>query len=363
LAAVIGNYDATSFRRSWTFGDDGPVENTWRTSSAWPFAAMRLLALTKPAKFFSLFSDRDRYVYNQPLEQFLWDGRYRLNASELTPLYGNGTSKASYLDWIIDYNCQLGINSTDNLTVTLKNIDVRLCWRVAGFTDKNYLKIYTERSTPGSTNAGLILPDESYSLLLYKDQPFEQVTYSSVIVQKVDTGWAVLGYSTQRPFFEILVSRTAGRNTVISAVETQVRVATEHTDNVVQVPYGYVFTNLASVCDFLVSYGALLEKQGFLFESRENGYILDWFQMCQEFIYWSQQGWAVGSIINLNPAATRISIERPQAIVDSILTYSPDDIILNQNRQALPLGDLVIDRIDNLFRVSTLSRFTRAVRL
>ena len=358
LNAVIGNYDATSFRRSWTFGDDGPVENTWRTSSAWPFAAMRLLALTKPAKFFSLFSDRDRYVYNQPLEQFLWDGRYRLNASELTPLYGNGTSKASYLDWIIDYNCQLGINSTDNLTVTLKNIDVRLCWRVAGFTDKNYLKIYTERSTPGSTNAGLILPDESYSLLLYKDQPFEQVTYSSVIVQKVDTGWAVLGYSTQRPFFEILVSRTAGRNTVISAAETQVRVATEHTDNVVQVPYGYVFTNLASVCDFLVSYGALLEKQGFLFESRENGYILDWFQMCQEFIYWSQQGWAVGSIINLNPAATRISIERPQAIVDSILTYSPDDIILNQNRQALPLGDLVIDRIDNLFRVSTLTNNT-----
>jgi hypothetical protein len=358
LQSVIGNYDITSFRRSWTFGDDGPVENAWRTSSAWPFAVMRLLALTKPAKFFSLFSDRDRYVYNDALEQFLWDDRYRLDATKLTPLYGNGVSKASYLDWIIDYNRQLGINSTDNLTITLNNIDVRLCWRVAGFTDKNYLKIYTERSTPGSTNSGLILPDESYQLLLYKNQPFEQVTYSSVIVQKVDTGWAVLGYSTQQPFFNILVSRVAGQSTVISVAGNDVRVAVEHTDNVVQVPYGYVFTNLASVCDFLVSYGALLQRQGLVFETRENGYILDWFQMCQEFLYWSQQGWATGSIINLNPAAVRISVERPQAVVDSILTYSPNDIILNQNRQPLPLSDLVIDRIDNLFRVTSLSNNT-----
>jgi hypothetical protein len=168
LYAVVGNYDATSFRRSWTFGDDGPVENVWRTSSSYPFAIMRLLALTKPAKFFSLFADRDRYVYSTAIEQYLWDDRYRLNANELNPLYGNGVSKASYLDWIIDYNRQLGINSTINLTETLNNIDVRLMWRMAAFSDKKYLKVYTERSAPDSLNTSLILPDESYQLLLYK---------------------------------------------------------------------------------------------------------------------------------------------------------------------------------------------------
>jgi hypothetical protein len=166
LYSVIGNYDANSFRRSWIFGDDGPVENTWRTSSAWPFAVMRLLALTKPAEFFSLLSDRDRYVFNTPLSQYLWDGRYRLDAKKLTPLYGNGNSKASYLNWIIDYNRQLGINSTTNLTLALDNIDIRLCWRMAAFSDKNYLKVYTERSTPSSLNTSLLLPDESYQLML-----------------------------------------------------------------------------------------------------------------------------------------------------------------------------------------------------
>jgi hypothetical protein len=358
LSAVVGNYDATSFRRSWTFGDDGPVENVWRTSSAWPFAVMRLLALTKPARFFSLFADRDRYVYSNTLEQYLWDDRYRLDASELTPLYGNDTSKASYLDWIIDYNRQLGINSTTNLTDTLANIDVRLCWRMAAFSDKKYLKIYTERSTPDSLNTSLVLPDESYQLLLYKNQPFNKINYSSVIVQKTDTGYAVLGYSTLNPYFEILVSRSGSTAVTISAGGQDVRISTDHSNLVSRVPYGFVFTNVNSVCDFLVSYGALLENQGFIFDNRENGYALNWLQMAEEFLYWTKQGWAEGSIINLNPAATSITVDQPLSVVDSLNIYSPENIILNQNRQPLPASDLVIDRIDNFFKVRSLSSNT-----
>jgi hypothetical protein len=358
LSSVTGNYDATAFRQSWTFGDDGPVENTWRTSSAWPFAVMRLLALTKPAKFFSLFADRDRYVYNNGLSQYLWDNRYRLDASRLTPLYGNEVSKASYLDWIIDYNRQLGINSTTTLTDTLSNIDVRLVWRMAAFSDKKYLKVSTERSSPDSLNTSQLLPDESYQLLLYKNQPFNEITYSSVIVQKTDTGYAVLGYSTLNPYFEILVSRSGSSSVTISAGGQDVRVSTDHTDIVSRVPYGFVFTNVNSVCDFLVSYGTLLENQGFIFDSRENGYTLNWLQMAQEFLYWTKQGWAPGSIINLNPAATSVSVNQPLSVVDNLNVYSPENIILNQNRQPLSPGDLVIDRIDNLFTVTSLTSNT-----
>ena len=235
LQATIGNYDATSFKRNWVFGDDGPVENAWRTSSSWPFAVMRLLALTKPANFFSLFADRDRYVYNAALEQYLWDGRYRIDAKKLTPLYGNDVSKASYINWIIDYNRQLGINSTDVLTSTLNNIDVRLCWRMAGFSGKNYLKVYTERATPDSTNTSLILPDESYQLLLYKNQPFEQLTYSSVVVQKTDTGYSVFGYSSLDPYFNILVSRPSGNFVNLSDNQNVIRVSLDHSENVARV--------------------------------------------------------------------------------------------------------------------------------
>ena len=358
LNATVGNYDSTSFRRSWVFGDEGPVEASWRDSSSWPFAVMRLLALTKPAKFFSLFADRDRYVFDSALDQYLWDDRYRLNAKNMSPLYGDGTSKASYLDWIIDYNRQLGNTSTADLTVRLSNIGVRLCWRLAAFSDKKYLKIYTERSTPNSLNTSLLLPDESYQLLLYKDQPFERLTYSSVIVQKTDSGYAVLGYSSTQPYFEILASMPNGTQTIVTVGEKTVRLATEYTNNIIKVPYGYVFNNDTAVCDFLLSYGKLLQDKGMVFDTKENGYVVDWAQMAQEFLYWSQQGWATGSMINLNPGANRLSVTRAQSIVDSIAKPTPENIILNQNRQALPAGDLVIDRLDNVFNITSLTSNT-----
>jgi len=362
IDSTVGNYDGTSFRRSWTFGDDGPVENVWRTSSSWPFAVMRLLALTKPAKFFSLLADRDRYVYQPDLAQYLWDGRYRLDAKRLTPIYGDGVSKASYINWIIDYNRQLGVNSTQRLTDKLSNIGIHLCWRLAGYSDKKYLRLYTERATPNSRNAGLLLPDESYQLLLYKNQPFSEITYSSIVVQLTDTGWQVFGYSATKPYFEILTSRPNGTTIVIEAGQgadsTSVRIATEHSDNVTQVPYGYTFTNRTAVCDFLYSYGLLLERQGFVFENQENGYILDWLQMCQEFLYWSNQGWAPGAIINLNPGATRISVTRPQAVVDSLADPRPKNLILNQNRQVIPPEQLVLERLGNTFRVTSFNQNT-----
>jgi adenylate cyclase len=93
-------------------------------------------------------------------------------------IYGNGVSKASYINWIVDYNQQLGRDSTTQLTTDLSNVDVRLCYRLASFTDKQYLKIFVERSSPDSTNSSLLLPDDSYKLLLYKNQPFAKIVYA-----------------------------------------------------------------------------------------------------------------------------------------------------------------------------------------
>ena len=314
LASTVGNYDGTSFRRSWAFGDNGPVENVWRTSSSWPFAVMRLLALTKPAEFFSLFVDRDQYLFDEGLGQYLWDDRYRLEPGTVSPLYGSGTSRASYINWIIDYNQQRGVNSSSNLTKDLSDVDVQLCWRMGGFSDKKYLKIFTERSSPGGLNSSLLLPDESYSVILYANPAFDLITYSSVIVQNVNGGYAVYGYDTLNNYFEIATSSPMGRSVTISAGGNTERVSIEYTDTVVRVPYGFVFNNRNAVCDFLFSYGELLKRRGFEFEGLENGFIMNWQQMAQEFLYWSSQGWTLGSIINLNPAATKISVNKPGAV-------------------------------------------------
>jgi hypothetical protein len=355
--AIVGNFNSADFRKSWVAGDDGPVENAWRTSSAYPFAIMRLLALTRPAEFFSLFADRDLYKFNTDYDQYLYNNRYRLDANGVE-VYGNGTSKASYIDWIVDFNRVSGIKSTDALTADLKNLDVRLCYRMASFTGKNLLELYTEKSSPNSLNSSLLLPDDSYNLLFYKNVPFAQLTYSSVIVQSTATGWAVYGYNMSQPYFNILQSKINGNLGTLSAGTSTVRVPITYTDNVVQIPYGYVFTNQTLVADFLLSYGALLQRQGLVFDTLENGYVLDWNQMVSEFLYWSNQGWDTGSIINLNPGASKLIVERPGAIVDSIAVQTTENMVLNADRVPFNTRDLVIERLDNTFTITSLTTET-----
>ena len=352
--SVVGTWDAGQFRKSWSIGDGGPVEASWWNSSSYPFAVMRLLALTQPAKFFALFADRDLYRYQEEFGQYLYDGRYRLDANGIE-IYGNGVSKASYIDWIVDYNRQSGIDSTEDLTADLTNLDVRLCYRMASFSDKKYIKLYTEKSSPASTNTSFLIPDESYNLLLYKNQPFDRASYSSVLVQTVPGGYAVFGYSTSQPYFSILQSQNSGQLRTITVLDTRIQVPTSYTNTVVQVPYGFIFDTKTAVVDFLLSLGQYLETQGLTFTNRANGYELDWNQMANEFLYWAAQGWSDDALIALNPLAFRLSVTKEQAVVDSIQAQTSENILLDQNRRELPTRQLNIVRIDNTFSVEPLA--------
>lgn len=355
LQSIVGPYDPTAFQKSWVVGDGGPVEASWWASSSYPYAVMRLLALTRPAEFFALFADRDLYKFDYDLNQYLYNGRYRLNANGIE-VYGNGISKASYINWIVDYNQQLGRNSTTALTKDLANLDVRLCYRMASFTDKQYLKIFVERSSPNSTNSSLLLPDDSFNLLLYKNQPFDKIVYSALIIERTNDGYAVYGYNNATPYFNIFASASNGALQTITGGGAIVRVPLQYSDNVIKVPYGYVFTNTTMMVDFILSYGKFLESQGLIFDDRENNYTLNWNQMATEFLYWSQQGWANGTIINLNPAATILKAMRVDSVVDSIFSTSPENMLLDQNRQTLPTRDLVIQREGDAFSVTSASQ-------
>ena len=347
---VTGTYNDQTFRKSWSVGDGGPVEASWWNSSAYPFAAMRLLALTRPAKFFALFADRDLYKFNTEFDQYLYNNRYRLNARDIE-VYGNGVSKASYINWIVDYNRQSGLDSTTELTADLDFLDVRLCYRMASFSDKQYIKIYTEKSSPNSVNTTLLIPDESYDLVLYKNQPFDRASYSAVVIQKVVGGYAVFGYSTTQPFFNLQQSQFTGQLQTYNVAGITVQVPTFYTGTVTQVPYGYIFADETAVSTFLLGYGQYLQRQGLIFDDVTNDYILSWSQMVTEFLYWSQQGWDDNALINLNPLAFRLQVTRPQAVVDSVVAQTSENIILDQNRQELSTRNLVITRIDNTFIV------------
>ena len=360
--AVMGRNDPYGFQQSWVAGDGGPVQASWWNSSSYPYAIMRLLALTKPAQFFSLFADRDLYRYNTTLGQYLLNNRYRLDASGVQ-VYGNGVSKASYINWIVDYNQQNGVNSTTALTEDLANLDVRLCYRMASFSDPIYVQLFTERAGPNSSNNSLLIPSSSYDLLFYKNQPFNQITYSSVIVQVTQlasggVGYSVYGYSNVQPYFEILASSPSGIYQTITAGNLSVQIPSQYTTTVVQIPYGYVFTTPSSVCDFLLSYGAWLSSQGLVFNNVYNNYTLDWSQMAQEFLNFAGQGWETNTIINLNPCATTITASQPLSIVDTVASATPENMLLDQNATVLDVRNLVVYRNGNLFSITTTNNQT-----
>jgi len=353
--AVVGAIDLQQIRRGWNIGDGGPVEASWWNSSAYPFSVMRVLALTRPAKFFALFADRDLYRYNEDFDQYLYNNRFRLDANGIE-VYGAGVSKASYINWIVDYNRTVGVDSTNELSADLRSLDVRLAYRMASFSDKQYIKLFTEKSSPNSVNTALMIPDESYDLLLYKNQPFDRLIYSSVAVQKTESGgYAVFGYSNQQPYFNILASQSVGRLQTYSAGGVSVRVPTLYSDSVLQVPYGFVFDSLTSVSDFLLSYGKYLERQGLEFTDTANGYVLDWPRMVQEFLYWSQQGWDTDAIINLNPLAGGLQVTKPLAVANNIVATTSDSNVLDQNSRDFPVRNLNIVRIDNTFKLEPLN--------
>jgi hypothetical protein len=350
FVSIVHNYSQADFRKSWVIGDGGPTETAWRKSSSYPFALQRLFALTKPAQYFALSIDRDKYSLDSVMDQYLFNARYRMDTRKIEA-HTITDPKHSYINWIADYHASNGCSCVD-ISEQLARIDVRLAYRMASFTDKNYLKIFMDKSSPDSLNTGLLLPDQSYDLLLHKNQTSSELQYSSVIVQRTEDGYSVHGHSRTQQYFEILQSV---RNSNTTTITNDITIPNTFSDTVVLVPYGYVFTTKEIVIDFLMSYGAFLESKGLVFDSVDNKNTLNWERMVQEFHTWSTQGWGSGSIVNLNPGAISLEFNKELVIVDNINNNMQ---VLDQNGIILTPEDYVITRLDNSFKITTINNKT-----
>lgn len=353
FVSIVGNYDGKTFNKDWKVGDEGPTEFSYRRSSSWPFDLMRILALTKPAEFFNLAVDVDNYKYNTEFNQYLVNDRSHLVISDIE-IYGSGIPKTSYINWIVDFEKQVGIDSTQNIVDLFSNLDVRLVYRLAGFSDKNLLKFYVEKGTPNSNNSSLLIPDESYAVLLYDNQPFNTIIYSGVIVQITTRGYKVYGNSQVNAYFTALKPIINGNYNTVEVENVSVQIANNYEDTTVSIPYGTEFSTIQEVSQFLMSYGSYLESQGVVFDQIESGLAISWGQMVAELLYWSQVGWEIGSIANINPAAKLLTIDKDSNIVQP-LTLRQKNFVLNQNLYPIQAADLSVVRDGTLFSARPLA--------
>jgi len=353
MTVLVGNYDANIFQADWIIGDTGPAELSYRRSSSYPFDIINAYSLLKPAKFYNLAIDLDVYQYNTEFGQWLTNGRNSLTLSDIK-VYGSGIAKTSYLNWIVDYQKQHGIDASSYISNKLSNVDVRLTYRLAGFSDQTLLNFSLEKVSPNDNNTALKIPNENYNIILYNNQPHDQLTMSSVIIQKTGNNWAVYGNSQSSAYFVIDSPVINGKTIAVEYGSATVKVAQDYSQTKQYIPYGTIFYSTQEIAQFIKSYSSSLETKGVILDQTFNGSPINWDTMIQEFLYWSQTGWESGSAITLNPASTTLKITPPMGIVQP-LTNSADNFILNQNLYPIKSKDLDVYRQDNSFTVSTLN--------
>jgi hypothetical protein len=349
---LVATQDALTFKRAWKVGDVGPSEYAYKKSSTYPFDLIKTLAICKPAKFYALSQDLDAYKYNTEFGQYLVDDRYRLSYCDIN--YGTGVAQHGYMNWIVDYVQNTGIDGQAKLTELMSNLDVRLTYRLAGFSDKDLLKFYLEKSSNNSKNVSLLIPDDSYAVLLHENQPIDRIVYSGIIVQKTEFGFKVYGNSQNRAFFKTYTPKLNGNYLNLKVDSLNLYLSKDYTPTEIIVPYGTEYTSIQGLAEFILNYGRYLEQQGMQFTSVENGVQIDWEQMVTEVAYWHQTGWEPGSTISINPAANILSVNRENLIVQP-LTLHQQNFVLNQNLVPVLLKDLAVERNGLEFKVHALN--------
>lgn len=363
---MTAEYNALRMNAAWAVGQCGPTEYAWRTSSDFPYAVQFTIAMAKPGRYFGTAIDTYNYnpynaTWNSTTEsgQFINSNTKRhlsqddvlFNGQMIDDVVYRG---AGYINWIADYLTNQGMNPSVKISSLVKNYQVNLAYKLAGFSDQNYLTIMAEQVSPGSTNDTIVIPTENYKVHLNKSTPVSKLVYSAVIVEKTSNGYSVRGYDLNNPFFTIIPSQTNNNFYGLRVLNKTAKVYKDYQNLRLVVPYGYQFTTQQQVVDFLISYERYLIAQGWTFEEMDEGLgkVKNWKLSSEEFLYWIQQGWSVGSIIVLSPVSNVINAITVGAIVDGITDSQYASRVVDQNFRLVKNVDYEVMRNATNFKIA-----------
>lgn len=357
---ITANVISSEASGSFAIGDCGPVEMAWRNSSDYPFAVQQALALMKPAIYFGQLASIQKYYRHNGVSQFV----EKTTAQRETPsdliINQNSARNAGYLNWISDYVRSNGADPVSVIGSYLNSLTVQLAYKMAGFTDKSYIRVLAEQYSPSSTNDSIIIPDENYKIYLHKSSPVDRIIYSAVIVEKTQAGYSVSGYNTENPVFTIVPSEANSNQKKLSVGTATGIIYKNYQPVKVTVPYGFEFRNKQQVVDFLISYGRYLKSRGLLFDefNQTLGQLQDWELSAKEFLTWTEQGWATGNIIVLSPLSNTLKLNYQDAVVDKIDNSPAGSKVLDVAFNVVPPSSFNVIRESDNFTLSTESEIS-----
>jgi hypothetical protein len=171
--------NAAEAQDDYTWGDWSPIEYAWRTSESYPFAAIEALFLARPGEFGEQFWDPE-HIYEVPVdrEQVVNDEndlRKRIGNSQLyvhgEPLNDVLQVNTGYQVWITSRLRTLKKDPSVDFGALIRTLDVKLGHKMAGFTDKDALRVFVEGISVSSAATNLLIPSENIDVALYTGAP------------------------------------------------------------------------------------------------------------------------------------------------------------------------------------------------
>lgn len=341
----------------WAVGDGGPAQAAWEKSSEFPFIKQIANAVMKPAKYFSLLYDTDK-VIRTPITKNIVSvtTNKQLQRSDFkTPLVDQNVING-YSFYVANHLNFLGV-APSVLKDIIDRVDINLAVKLSGYTDKKFLKVLAEQVSPNAISENVMIPDEDYELVVTKTSPIVSAPYSGVIVQQTDSGYAIYGYNTQNPVFNVIPSRQSRNINVHQVLDQRFIEYKDKEDSVLTVPYGTELSTPQQVFDFLVSYGRYLTSLGYDFSNNSEQMaggieVANWTMAGKEFGYWVQQKWGTDAVITLSPSANRLTFRRADSMVDSLVNHYNGKSIMNQSFENLTVDKFKTTREDGEFEVT-----------
>jgi len=374
----INNYNSGEIDTSFVFGDGAPVEAAWRRSSEYQFSLLRSLVINKPNKVFATGFDRIRQVRNIANEIVYSATNKRIKLSDIvfpntsvdtTQVYTSGL-----INYVFNYMASDVLTSYNAYKSNIKSIKNQLGFKIAGFTDKDKFRLILDSRTP-LNEGNVFVPNENYQVILNTSSPIETISYSGVIIERREDGYVIKGYdkedttfrfhkavSTQKdpsiniggisePFlnWDSAKQYVAGSNIEYQGAYYRVKsnfisstdFDTTNLSKLSSLPliggrdavlrksfveiednikYGTLIPTVQGVVDFLLGYGNWLESKGFVFDyyDGESSAVLNWRHSVNEFLFWTTQNWASGSVITLSPGASQLKFVSQSSVVDNV---------------------------------------------
>ena len=411
-ANLVNGFITTNLNNDWVFGDIGPAEYAWRSSSWYPFIEQIKLALMKPANYLTMQFDTSQNLRTVSNTVVYKDTGKIVDFSDIkihNLLYNNVKYFGSgYHVFVVDY---LKFKDQDILTAysdRMRKISMNLTYKTGAFVNKERLRVLLGSSNPNSPDKSIFLPNENYEITFRKSNPVYTANISGIIIEKVDTGYKIKGYDRYSPSFKIYkpilsqndqavnvggvtanfivwqARKFYGVGQIVQYEERYYRVKEDHTTNddfdftlytrlnelpltggasvqkptrfeetITEIPYQTVIPNAQEVYNLLLGYQQYLTSIGFVFDTiiNELGEISNWEFSGKEFLYWTTQGFAKGSIISLSPFSRNITFKFANGQVDNVLDSFYEYSIYNAGGNPIGRRNITTIRENGVFQL------------